>query len=253
VTNAPLLTGTPAVGAGSVPETSLARAFMEEPKPASANRADTLPDPVVGAAIQTQADQASPVLDRFEVRQNGREIRLIDTDGSVYVGTVAANDRDLATIGPAGRAGGDGGRSQSGNPTFLGAAGKASEATGDLSAQPQVRAFRAVGTNLTLQQPVMIEGTLSGSGAMEDRFSMAREVEGVVEKSKAMAVAKPAPAAAPATVAPSRAPYAVSRSAAGLDTSRALRLKGGTNAVLLQGTLRLGTNAGQSFRAQPRR
>ena len=86
--------------------------------PADADRRD-------GAVVTLGA---APMLSSFRTEQSGDQLRVIDTDGSVYVGNLTASTQILDS-----------------NGAFPAA---------------QTRAFRLTGTNLTRHQPVVFTGNL---------------------------------------------------------------------------------------------
>jgi hypothetical protein len=105
------------------------------------------------AAPQTQA--AASVLTSFEVEQKGRELRVIDSDGSVYAGyvqeldaTTRAQSFDRVVSEKA----------QTGNAPMRQQAPLAAPAP---SLGQPVRFFRVAGTNRSLEQRVVFSGTLS--------------------------------------------------------------------------------------------
>lgn len=90
----------------------------------------------------------SPILASFEVVQNGRQIRVVDTDGSVYTGSFATPEKPTAPAPAETISGG-----------FAPAATRAAKA--EVPRQPiQTYFFRVTGTNLNLNQNVVFSGNL---------------------------------------------------------------------------------------------
>jgi hypothetical protein len=89
----------------------------------------------------------APLLTSFRVEQNGGEMRIVDTDGSVYTGTV-----QLANQEPESR-------------TVVASAFKSAPASSTARAPQQIPAvqnyfFRVIGTNRNLRQNVVFSGNL---------------------------------------------------------------------------------------------
>ena len=98
-------------------------------------------DVQLGGRLQVAQQNAQPVLNNFELEQKGDAVRVIDADGSVYVGNVLSLDdakkRSLAI--------------QNGPVAQTGSA--------SAPAESQVM-FYAVGTNVSLRQKVSIEANI---------------------------------------------------------------------------------------------
>jgi len=103
-----------------------------------------------GQALRSNAKlkQAANVLNTFQVEQNGREIRLVDEDGSTYTGKLEAAGPDAA-------------RSRAEAKTTAAAPPAARSAVmreKDSSATENELYFRAVGYNASLKKQVVFEG-----------------------------------------------------------------------------------------------
>jgi hypothetical protein len=159
------------------------------------------------------ADTPEP-LTTFRVEQRGDALRMIEADGSVYVGTVN-QEMDLAARSAPER-----------NETETRARrDQTARFASPLASQQQVQSFRAAGSNVTLRQSVVVQGRLLGNVATNQVWQRA----GIVQmqgasRSLSVAPASPAPKDSPAN--------------------------GVTNTTAIEGTVRVGTNE-QQFRAVP--
>lgn len=185
----------------------------------STSRAATKEQTLV-LANSTRRKTAAPVLTSFEFKRNGSKVTLIDTDGSVYAGEILGGiEPTLARslnreTGPAGSAR---------TADFLSAieGGKAAYS------------FRVTGTNRTLNEPITLSGRVKNFLDDADRNKgPGRPASAALSQASKVDPFSPAPA-------PVKSPqtYVVA-----------------TNQFLLQGTLRIGTNAEQAIQAttQPR-
>lgn len=105
-------------------------------------------------AVVANAGDVSPVLTNFQVEQNGNELRVIDSDGSTYAGSVglAGVDKDSRTAAEFKEKAPELQRDYRRLPQPSGAA------SGDKVQAGQLYFFRVTGTNRTLQQPVIFTG-----------------------------------------------------------------------------------------------
>jgi hypothetical protein len=127
---------------------SLAREQAQTYSQAFANVA---PETLKQKAVKADAPSlVSPVLANFRVEQTGRQLRVVDGDGSTYVG-----ETDSTPLGGAG----DGGKKEQAVQVFKndGKLGQqpAAAATSSLQQQAQNNFYRVVGTNRTLNQSVV--------------------------------------------------------------------------------------------------
>jgi type II secretory pathway pseudopilin PulG len=99
---------------------------------------------------------AAPVLAHFQLQQNGDAIRIVDQDGSVYTGSLvpAAVASQSARLQPEGI---PSAQSAGLRPGASGGGGAA-----NVSLQPEVKnvLFRVAGTNRTLDQTIVFDGSL---------------------------------------------------------------------------------------------
>ena len=94
------------------------------------------------------------VLSSFQLVQNGRQIRVVDTDGSIYDGGIEQTEESTRRgLAPAAEL------KKNIEPELK----RASAATAGEVLATQNAFFRVTGTNLTLQQLVVFEGNLLGS------------------------------------------------------------------------------------------
>jgi len=111
--------------------------------------------------------RTAPVLALFQVQQNGREIRVVDQDGSVYSGSVQPEPANKTDPGPA--------AGTLDTNSVRGAFTSEATVAGTPSRQPEGKAvseskvsaapglnyfFRVAGTNLSLKQSVVFTGSL---------------------------------------------------------------------------------------------
>jgi hypothetical protein len=104
-----------------------------------------------------------PVLNSFELEQNGSQVRILDADGSVYEGRITpalapqgqAGNRQTVSAPPAAA------RAQTARLVADPNAGLAQSSDNDASAA--FYNFRAVGTNRTLNQRVVFSGNYQGT------------------------------------------------------------------------------------------
>jgi hypothetical protein len=104
----------------------------------------------------TPARGQSAVLNTFRLVQSGDEVRLIDGDGSIYVGqavTTATPTAGSTGSGALSTVSGQGARASSGAAALA-----PSALHGEKSVGRQVYNFTARGTNLTLNQLVVVQG-----------------------------------------------------------------------------------------------
>lgn len=85
----------PAGAASSESFANASSAVAAKAKPASANQ-QQFSQTARGQALRGQSNRAANILDTFQVEQNGREIRVVDADGSTYVGKFEAAPRIAA-------------------------------------------------------------------------------------------------------------------------------------------------------------
>lgn len=106
-----------------------------------------------------QSPPSPAVLENFQFQQNGAELKFIDSDGSVYLGNLITPEAELesTTQGLAAKDA-DSTRSQ------LDVTARSGRASGYGGAVPTnasaPRYFRAIGTNRTLNQQVVFDGTI---------------------------------------------------------------------------------------------
>ena len=228
--------------AGAAP--SAARALVQE-------RPDQDKDTVAGAKLAL-AKRSFGVLDRFEFRRSDSKVTFIDADGSVYEGALGVSgdspaDETVVTnafsVTQRNRAiGGSGDKSRS---MELDRSGGATGVYRSLS-------FQASGTNRTLQEAVLVSGVVQDLGAFEARLSEVKTRAFVANGTQPVGsvAGRPSSPATPPTVrlgAAGAAGQPASRSLA--DASGQAAATQATNGLLLQGSLRIGTNAQTPFRA----
>lgn len=124
------------------------------------NEVDAAAVGVAGVKIGKSLAATAVVLDRFAVEQSGRELRFLDADGSVYTGTVevAIAGTDVVTSLAAG---GSPATEPLANSVRRQAPSFAAVATNPPATTQWM--FKAYGINRTLQQPVIVDGSLQGS------------------------------------------------------------------------------------------
>jgi hypothetical protein len=127
------------------------RAFRQSTEAESALRSKT--------AIPGNSLSANQILVSFRVERTGRELRVIDQDGSVYAGTIRATTAGLVApsaqmpVGDAHR-----------DDKLQGSATSPSNfELAQLPTASAVTAFQVVGTNRTWNQKVVFSGTLTGN------------------------------------------------------------------------------------------
>ncbi len=108
-----------------------------------------------------QSPPSPEIMDQFQVQQNGEEVKITDSDGSIYVGNMLLPEAESAAA-PRDQFEKEAARTQmnSDERNRLGSAATTRGALGGpVSAGNASRAFRATGLNRTLNQPVVIDGT----------------------------------------------------------------------------------------------
>ena len=173
-----------------------------------------------GDLVRLQSDTAPEVLSQFTVELNGDAIRVTDVDQSIYEGAISNEVTWAESAAKEGAL----------DETVRAEKRALSTAAAPASGTARNYSFRAVGSNATLKQLVIINGRLSGADELAD----------VANRSSALGGAGPAPAAAPA---PTR--NRVSSGMAGRDAT-AIATNG---ALTIEGTVRVGTTNEQRFRA----
>jgi hypothetical protein len=118
------------------------------------------PQPAGGLKSNSRANATQGVLASFEMQQDGAQLRAIDADGSIYEGRFnegidAASAKPTATAAPIVPP-----LQVPANRPAAGRAGGAAAVEAAKPGQPGVR-FRLAGTNQTLKQLVVFEGTLT--------------------------------------------------------------------------------------------
>ncbi|MGV3757384.1 MAG: hypothetical protein ACO1QS_18545, partial [Verrucomicrobiota bacterium] len=107
-----------------------------------------------------QSPPSPEIMDQFQVQQNGEEVKITDSDGSVYVGNMLPPEEERATA-LRDQTDKDAGRAQMKLEDRNRVAAPAAT-RGALSAPASsgnaTRSFRATGLNRTLNQPVVIDG-----------------------------------------------------------------------------------------------
>ena len=189
----------------------------------------------LGVAPESKASaMTTPVLDRFAIEQSGRELRFLDADGSVYTGAVEfaiaeTNAGEDVTrgkkleIAPA--------LSQARQQTRS----YAVVATNSLATTQWT--FNAYGINRTLQQPVVVNGSLEG------KLSFATNVEalmryGVSAQNAALSGVQKADAAQGKAQA-----YDAKEKAGGAPVDAYQLNYQRVNATRIQGKVRVGSNS----------
>jgi len=99
-------------------------------------------------AVAASAVSASAVLQSFQIERSGREVRVIDNDGSVYTGYVQPSTTTLQIAAAASRP------TNKESSYFL-------KAPSEAVPQPAIT-FVVTGTNVTLKVPVVFSGRIEG-------------------------------------------------------------------------------------------
>jgi hypothetical protein len=199
---------------------------------------------VAGAAVN---ENTAPVLRQFELKRDGTLVTVVDADGSVYAGAITRLDKDKAALLS------DGFARDEAKPAgeVMNRTSVGTEFTGALAIkelQTPMYFFRVSGTNRTSSQRVVLSATVSSlAGAPDDALGKPQLLQ---TRQAARAYAEPSPTAAAA--APSRSAPATSSRFKAKESAGSQMSSGAiatTNALLLQGRLRIGTNAEQPLKA----
>jgi len=116
--------------------------------------------PAASGALRSKSAQlaASPsILASFRVEQSGEEIRIVDSDGSQYRGSLALAQQDLARTGVGGVAISSSVASASGE-SIRNSPLKTSASPPNAPSSVQNYSFRVTGTNLSLKQQIVFSG-----------------------------------------------------------------------------------------------
>lgn len=114
-----------------------------------------------------QSPPIPAVLESFQVQQTGDEVKIIDGDGSVYIGSMLPPETENESLADRDK---DTTRSRSELQVRGGSLPAQSQAIGGFTQQSQPsRAFRATGMNRTLNQQIVIDGTFEQMPAPELR------------------------------------------------------------------------------------
>lgn len=169
---------------------------------------------------QLAAPAETEVLTRFNFEQQGNSVRLVDADGSVYTGRFVDEQTDQLEVAPA-------------TKEAFSSFGKAvsSPAGGR-------RNFRAAGTNVSLNQLVVVNGRVAPSTQQVTTFIAS---PGDAEKAKRDIAAQTSQVIPPAPAVPTTAPISRSAGIGGAMTN---------SAPALEGTVRVG-GAQRGLRASP--
>jgi len=121
----------------------------------------------------------APVLASFDFEQIGSQIRIVDADGSVYLGTIRPSS-SLGVVTPAGTSAGRllSDSSAKFNRITATAVSAAAEADKEAAA---LFTFQVEGTNQTLKQKVVVTGGLFGNAQNRDRKQTDVMTNAVVE------------------------------------------------------------------------
>jgi hypothetical protein len=190
--------------------------------------------------------EAGPlVLNQFVLKREGVKLQVIDADGSVYEGALGQAEAErLKSV-------------QDRLDELIRSGG-----TNELAAKPprtipslaegavsQPVFFRAAGLNRTLNQPVELAGVLSAVGEA-NREELGKWAEPSGEMAKTVARSAPGRAAqATAPPAALRTEIKDAEAFQGGPLTAGTRRAPSTNAILLQGRFRVGTNAEQPLKA----
>ena len=135
-----------------------------------------------------QSPAVPEVMERFQVQQNGEEVKIIDSDGSIYVGNMNVPEADQdATLRDAFKkqdaapaaAVADESRSRA-----VGAAAMRSGVAAPNTGETATRSFRATGLNRTLNQQVVIDGSFQEPPQPHSVTNAARALKAEAEKAK---------------------------------------------------------------------
>ncbi|MGO8926356.1 MAG: hypothetical protein ACLQU3_05630 [Limisphaerales bacterium] len=136
-----------------------AAAIREEPRSISATQwfAQIPQNPMTESSLDGKAAPAHPVLAAFQVEQTGRELRIVDGDGSVYSGylriaNAARRQPSVTTEAPA--------ATRSSRSLGIALEGKPAARLDAGQPMPQTYSFRVAGTNRSLHQKVVFTGNL---------------------------------------------------------------------------------------------
>jgi hypothetical protein len=129
-----------------------------------------------------QSPPSPAVLTQFQLQQNGTEVRITDQDGSVYVGEMLTVTDETSAVGEKDKVV----KAKPEEVSFFdsrrtGAAGRGSQS------------FRATGTNLTLNQNVVISGELVEFPAVAAKQQEQPGFKGSVAEKAKLKAATPAP------------------------------------------------------------
>jgi len=86
------------------------------------------------------------LLQSFRVEQSGKDLRMIDSDGSVYLGSIESSTRNASTLNF--------------KREVLAQSAKLAGETKSVNQTGQMFRFRVAGTNLTLNQPMVFTGNI---------------------------------------------------------------------------------------------
>jgi len=136
-----------------------AAAVRKEPRSISATQwfAQTVQSPKTKSSLADKAAPAHPVLAAFQVEQAGRELRIVDGDGSVYSGylQIAGTPRRRSSVKSEAPA-----AARSSRPLGAVLEEKSAASLDADQTAPQTYFFRVTGTNRSLQAKVVFTGNL---------------------------------------------------------------------------------------------
>ncbi len=131
-----------------------------------------------------QSPPSPAVLENFQFQQNGAELKFIDSDGSVYLGSMVAPEAELESTTQ-----GLAAKDAAGTRLQLDVTARSGRASGFGGAVPTnvsaPRYFRVIGTNRTLNQQVVFDGSI-------ENVPQAVVTGGQLEAAKAEALKKKA-------------------------------------------------------------
>ena len=190
-----------------------------------------------GGARYAAGAKSISILSRFELKQEGPRITLLDADGSVYQGEFVAESRGGNVPAPA-QPVRSAQRSKDDLKLTASATGQRDlDSLGQSDEAMPARQFQVAGTNRSLNQPVVIIATLVAPQGEARRTS---SVTALMQAAPAAPAVTPArPSAARRSASPPPASLSFDKAAAG----------GSTNVFRIQGRFRIGTNAEESLEA----
>jgi hypothetical protein len=186
------------------------------------------------------------VLNRFELRQRGTKATLIDADGSMYEGELSGQSADGTVLARSDRTDLVAERFRTTGSLTNAVAMKSLLQNKDVARPFFLRAF---GHNRSLNQPVFLSVVVSGGTDELNAVMRDKPVAGPAGRGQGTRAGSAPPAVAGGAATAGSADFKFQQTEVQAENGRLSEVGLGTNLLVLEGKVRIGTNAEQPFKA----